>query len=161
MTQYRIYCYAEGKGIHSSKVSGPGTMVLDQGCVEITVSARQDWAILTGAVVFAAAAGGIAFLCGGMAAARYVAVVSLFVGVGLMDWLYPKKRRVFRVTDLSHDLDLRESPGTFWMRVQPRRWIAVSADDRGDRKKMEEDLKALLQEGDTSPDLPLPGSPIS
>jgi len=68
-----------------------------------------------------------------------------------MDWLYPRKRRVFRVTDLSSNLDLRESPGTFWMRVQPRRWIAVSADDRSDRKKMEEDLKALLQKGDASP----------
>lgn len=79
-------------------------------------------------------------------AVGYGAMSFIIVWGGLFEWLVPKKRRVFVVEDVAKNLDMGEAPGTFFFKVQPRRWIAVRADSWGDRRRIESDLREQFED---------------
>ncbi len=71
--------------------------------------------------------------------------LSFIVALGFLDWLYPKKLRVFVVEDPDTNLDMREAPRRFFFQVQPGRWIAVMSDAYGEKKEIERDLRELFE----------------
>lgn len=71
--------------------------------------------------------------------------LSFIVAMAFLEWLYPKKLRVFVVEDADANLDMRDAPRLFFFQVRPGRWIAVQSDAYGEKKEIERDLRELFE----------------